>query len=53
MDNPKCENCKKNFKVLTKEKLCTSCFKDEFGYWPNDFCSKEERLRRNKGGKKF
>ena len=32
-----CNNCKRRFKIITKEGLCQYCFKNEFGYWSNEF----------------
>ena len=38
----KCKNCKKNYKVLTKEGLCAYCFQDEHKSWSSDFSSSDK-----------
>ena len=46
----KCRICKQNYKSLTKKEVCAFCFKKQYGYWADEFCSEEERERRTKGG---
>lgn len=45
MTKPKCKKCERNFKVLTLEKLCAYCHKDENGEWPHEFRGAKEKKK--------
>jgi len=52
-----CKKCNKNYKVLTKERLCAYCYKDKTGEWSLEFSDykkdKDGRLISNQGYMKF
>lgn len=49
----KCRKCNKTKKILTKESLCAFCFKEEKGFWSEEFQkSKKEREKSKFIGKK-
>lgn len=43
MTRQKCTRCNKGFKIITQEGLCMICFKDEYGYWSNEFTARKGR----------
>lgn len=33
----RCENCRRNYKMLTEKGSCAFCFQKEHGKWPKEF----------------
>ncbi len=56
MKTNQCKKCPKRYRILTKEGLCASCYKEEFNRWPAEFTGGKEGMMAVKfkkhGGKK-
>ena len=47
-----CKECGINYKSLTKSGMCAYCFEKQNGYWPDEFCSDDEKEKRREEKKK-